>query len=32
VRLVSNLQELLWRVSYEDNYVPKHVREATWKW
>jgi len=32
VRLMSNLQELIWRVSYKDNYVPKHVREATWKW
>lgn len=32
VRLVSNVQELFWRVSYKDNYVPKHVREATWRW
>lgn len=32
VRLVSNLQELIWRVSFEDNYVPQHVRHATWKW
>lgn len=32
IRAVANTQELLWRVSYEDNYVPKHVRESTWHW
>ncbi|TWU05129.1 Poly-beta-1,6-N-acetyl-D-glucosamine synthase [Symmachiella macrocystis] len=32
VRFVSNLQELFFRASFQDNYVPQHVREATWKW
>ncbi len=32
VRVVANTQELLFRSSYEDNYVPKKVREATWRW
>jgi cellulose synthase/poly-beta-1,6-N-acetylglucosamine synthase-like glycosyltransferase len=32
VRLVANTQELFWRKSFEDNYVPRHVREATWHW
>lgn len=32
VRLVSNFQELFYRASFRDNYVPQHVREATWKW
>lgn len=26
------LRETLWRSSFEDNYVPQHVREATWRW
>ena len=30
--LVALLDELFLRKSYQDNYVPKHVREATWKW
>ncbi|MGE5191391.1 MAG: glycosyltransferase family 2 protein, partial [Deltaproteobacteria bacterium] len=32
VRVVANSQELLWRRSFEDNFVPRHVREATWHW
>jgi biofilm PGA synthesis N-glycosyltransferase PgaC len=32
VRLVSNFQELIYRASFHDNYVPRHVREVTWKW
>ena len=32
VRVVANTQELLFRSSFDDNYVPKKVREATWRW
>lgn len=32
VRLVATTQELLWRASSDDNYVPRKVREATWRW
>jgi cellulose synthase/poly-beta-1,6-N-acetylglucosamine synthase-like glycosyltransferase len=32
VRIVSNTRELLWRTSFRDNYVPEHVRSATWRW
>ncbi len=31
-RVVSNTREFLWRSSYEDNFVPRHVRETTWHW
>ncbi len=32
VRLVSVTEELFFRKSFEDNYVPPKVREATWHW
>jgi poly-beta-1,6-N-acetyl-D-glucosamine synthase len=32
VRVVAHTQELLWRRSFQDNHVPKHVRNATWHW
>ena len=32
VDLVAVLDELILRKSYQDNYVPAHVRQATWKW
>jgi len=32
VRFVSNFQELFYRASFKDNYVPQHVRESTWQW
>jgi biofilm PGA synthesis N-glycosyltransferase PgaC len=32
VRFIATTEELLLRKSYDDNYVPKHVREATWHW
>jgi cellulose synthase/poly-beta-1,6-N-acetylglucosamine synthase-like glycosyltransferase len=32
VRLFANTRELLWKRSYEDNYVPLKVREVTWHW
>jgi cellulose synthase/poly-beta-1,6-N-acetylglucosamine synthase-like glycosyltransferase len=32
VTLWAILEELLWRHSYEDNFVPQHVRTTTWKW
>jgi cellulose synthase/poly-beta-1,6-N-acetylglucosamine synthase-like glycosyltransferase len=32
VRMVANTQEIFWRTSFTDNYVPYHVREATWHW
>lgn len=31
-RVVSNTREFLWRSSYEDDFVPRHVRETTWHW
>lgn len=31
IRLISIIEEFFWRKSYEDDYVPKHVREKTWK-
>ena len=31
-RTVALTSELIWRHSYQDNYVPQRVREATWKW
>jgi cellulose synthase/poly-beta-1,6-N-acetylglucosamine synthase-like glycosyltransferase len=32
VRTVALLRETFFRSSSQDNYVPRHVREATWKW
>lgn len=32
VRLVATVQELFWRSSFQDNYVPLKVRQATWHW
>lgn len=32
VRLFATTEELFFRNSYHDNYVPPHVRQATWKW
>jgi cellulose synthase/poly-beta-1,6-N-acetylglucosamine synthase-like glycosyltransferase len=32
VRTIANTQELFWRKSFQDNYVPEHVRAATWHW
>jgi cellulose synthase/poly-beta-1,6-N-acetylglucosamine synthase-like glycosyltransferase len=32
VRSVALVREALFRSSFQDNYVPRHVREATWKW
>ena len=32
VDLTALLDELTLRKSYQDNYVPQHVRQATWKW
>jgi cellulose synthase/poly-beta-1,6-N-acetylglucosamine synthase-like glycosyltransferase len=32
VRLVATTEEFLWRKSFEDNYVPAKVRQATWRW
>ncbi len=32
VRTYALLRETFLRSSFEDNYVPKHVREATWHW
>ncbi|HXG09518.1 MAG TPA: glycosyltransferase family 2 protein [Gemmataceae bacterium] len=31
-RLVAHLQEIFLRASFEDNFVPEHVRRTTWKW
>ncbi len=31
-RTLALTSELIWRHSYQDNYVPARVREATWKW
>jgi hypothetical protein len=31
-RIVSYTREMLWRTSFRDNFVPKHVRDVTWKW
>jgi biofilm PGA synthesis N-glycosyltransferase PgaC len=32
VRLVATTEEIFWRKSFRDNYVPKKVRDATWHW
>ena len=30
--VVAIVEEFLWRRSYEDNFVPVHVRRVTWHW
>ncbi len=30
--LVAIVEEFLWRRSYDDNFVPVHVRQVTWHW
>lgn len=30
--LVAVTEEILWRSSFEDNFVPEHVRKVTWHW
>ncbi|MGI9429403.1 MAG: glycosyltransferase family 2 protein [Bythopirellula sp.] len=30
--LVAMVEEFLWRRSYQDNFVPVHVRQVTWHW
>jgi cellulose synthase/poly-beta-1,6-N-acetylglucosamine synthase-like glycosyltransferase len=30
--LVAVTEELFWRQNYRDEFVPEHVREATWHW
>jgi cellulose synthase/poly-beta-1,6-N-acetylglucosamine synthase-like glycosyltransferase len=32
VRLVATTGEIFFRKSFDDNYVPAHVRAATWRW
>jgi cellulose synthase/poly-beta-1,6-N-acetylglucosamine synthase-like glycosyltransferase len=32
VRLVSVTEEIILRKSFDDNFYPAHVREATWHW
>jgi poly-beta-1,6-N-acetyl-D-glucosamine synthase len=32
VRLIATTEEIALRTSFEDNYVPLKVREATWHW
>jgi biofilm PGA synthesis N-glycosyltransferase PgaC len=32
VRLVATTEEIFWRPSFDDNYVPIKVRQATWHW
>jgi cellulose synthase/poly-beta-1,6-N-acetylglucosamine synthase-like glycosyltransferase len=32
VRSAAHVRELVWRASSRDNYVPEHVRRATWHW
>ena len=31
-RIIANTRELFFRTSFKDNFVPIHVRNATWKW
>jgi cellulose synthase/poly-beta-1,6-N-acetylglucosamine synthase-like glycosyltransferase len=31
-RIVAYTREIFWRTSFRDNFVPQHVRDATWKW
>ena len=30
--LVAIVEEFFWRRSYQDNFVPRHVRKVTWHW
>lgn len=30
--LAAVTEELFWRRSFQDNFVPKHVRDVTWHW
>lgn len=30
--VVAIVEEFLWRRSYDDNFVPAHVRRVTWHW
>ena len=32
VRLVATTEELFFRKSFDDNFVPAKVRAATWRW
>lgn len=32
VRVLATTEEWLFRRSYDDNYVPLHVRQRTWQW
>ena len=32
VRLIATTEEILFRTSFTDNYVPEKVRKATWHW
>ncbi len=32
VSLIAITEEFLWRKSFDDAHVPRHVREATWHW
>jgi hypothetical protein len=31
-RLVAATEEIFWRKSFQDDFVPRNVREATWHW
>jgi biofilm PGA synthesis N-glycosyltransferase PgaC len=31
-RIIAYTREIFWRTSFRDNFVPKHVRDVTWKW
>ena len=30
--LVAIIEEFFWRRSYQDDFVPTHVRKTTWHW
>ncbi|MEE2737874.1 MAG: glycosyltransferase [Planctomycetota bacterium] len=32
ISLIAITEELLWRRSFQDNFVPVHVRQKTWRW
>ena len=32
VRLFATTEEIFFRTSFADNYVPEKVRQATWRW
>ncbi len=32
VRLIATTEEIFFRTSFADNYVPEKVRKATWHW